>query len=539
MAYNDFLSEEERNELRKGLEGLGRRKNVPEEKVEETELSDSQIINDIIEETNTRILGIEENGSYVKISKDSMTAWLYLAVPGGNTSGADTPEEGIPSAGVPDSGQDNYTKEELIDFLKKNGVVTGYHQSNLAAMIKKHVFEREIVAAQGQPAIEGTNGYYEYMFDMNPRKAPKVLANGRVDYTNMSSLQNVYEGDVVAVYHHAKEGQDGYDVRGKAMLTKPVREIEPLSGQVYCKEDNPDVYLAEQDGKIEFKNGKVDIRALHEINGDVTLITGKIEFFGDVVITGSVEAGVVIRAGRNIEIRGNVEAVELYAGGDIILARGIQGAQRAKLSARGDIYADFIEHTVVMAGGNVQANTILNSRVSADGKIILTGKKGAIIGGYNHAMMGVTATEIGNMAETRTVVHVGCEKEVYQKMQNAKTLETTQINEMNEVSDKIQSIRQRTGKMEKIPDGLELTLKTLESKAVSLKRELEQNKKEIKKMNHLIEQGRNSEIAVNGNVYRGTVICIAQAQMPVERDTCFMKYYQQKGVIESSVIAYS
>ena len=143
MAYNDFLSEEERDELRKELEGLGRRRNVQEETKEEEEFSDSQILSDIIEETNSRLLNIEENGSYVKISKDSMTAWLYLTVPG--------------------EGRDNYTMDELMGFLKQNGVVTGFHRSNLAAMIKKRVYEREIVAAQGQAAIEGNNGYYEYV----------------------------------------------------------------------------------------------------------------------------------------------------------------------------------------------------------------------------------------------------------------------------------------------------------------------------------------------------------------------------------------
>lgn len=80
MAYNDFLTEEERDELRKELEGLGRRKKVSEEDAE-PEVSDSQILSDIIEETNSKLLSIEENGSYVKISKDSMVAWLYLAVP--------------------------------------------------------------------------------------------------------------------------------------------------------------------------------------------------------------------------------------------------------------------------------------------------------------------------------------------------------------------------------------------------------------------------------------------------------------------------
>ncbi|MCM1134151.1 MAG: FapA family protein [Clostridium sp.] len=527
MARNSFLTAEEREELRREMEGLTRNQRVFEEEKPapapepegEGEETDSQALSDIIDETNTKLLSIEENGSYVKIAKDGMCAWLYLAVPG--------------------EGRDNYTMDELKDFLKQNGVIMGYHQSNLAAMIKKKVYEREIVAAQGQPAIEGTNGFYEYMFDVSQRKAPKVLANGRVDYTNMSSLQNVHEGDVVAIYHHAKEGLDGYDVRGKTSVTKKVNEAAPLSGQVYCKEDNPDIYLAEQDGKIEFKDGKVDIRALHEINGDVTLITGKVEFFGDVVINGSVEAGVVIRAGRNIEIKGNVEAVSLFAGGDIILGRGIQGAQRAKLSARGDIYADFIEHTVAMAGGNVQANTILNSRIAADGQVILTGKKGAIIGGYTHAMMGITATEIGNFAEARTVVHVGCEKDVYEKMQNFRTKDTALLTEITEVSDQINDIRQRTKKMDKIPDGLALKLKTLESKLDGLKAEQGMGKEEIKKMSDLIEQGKGSEIVISGNVYRGTVVCFAQAQMPIERDTCFMKYYQQNGLIESSVIAYS
>ena len=59
MAYNDFLTEEERDELRKELEGLGRRKKVSEEDAE-PEVSDSQILSDIIEETNSKLLSIED-----------------------------------------------------------------------------------------------------------------------------------------------------------------------------------------------------------------------------------------------------------------------------------------------------------------------------------------------------------------------------------------------------------------------------------------------------------------------------------------------
>ena len=519
----DFLSEDEIAELRKEMEALikedGGQGARSEEPISEP-IPEGQILSDIIDETNTKALSIEENGSYIKIAEDDMTAWLYLTVPG--------------------KGKEKYTMEEIMDFIKKNGITTGFHQSNLTAMIKKKVYEREIVIAKGQPVIEGKDGYYEYKFDPDQLRAPKELADGIEDYTSMSVLQNVKKDEVIAIYHHAEEGENGYDVRGRVLPVKRVKEAAPLRGQVVCSPKNPDVYLAQKDGKIEYKNGKIDIQSLHEINWDVNLITGKIEFYGDIVINGNVEAGVVIRAGRNIEIQGTVEAVSLFAGGDVILKKGIQGAQRAKVSARGNVFADFIEHAVVNAGGNVQANTILNSRIASNGEVILTGNKGAIIGGYTHAMLGITATEIGNTAEVRTVVHVGSEKEVYTRLQTVKAAEMEQSEELQELTEKASELlRKKKAANGKIPDIMEGRIKDLESRIQSLKKELGENIEERKRCEAAIAKGKQAEIVVNGNVYRGTVVCLAQIQMPIERSTCFMKYFQERGMIESSVIAYS
>lgn len=522
-SNTEFLSEDEIAELRKEMEALimddGGSAAKSKEPLSEP-IPKGQMLSDIIDEANSKALSIEENGSYIKIAEDDMNAWLYLTVPG--------------------EGKEKYTMEEIMDFLKKNGITTGYHHSNLVAMIKKKIYEREIVVAKGQPAIEGKDGYYEYKFDPDQHRAPKVMPDGSVDYTSMSVLQNIRKDEVVAIYHHAEEGENGYDVRGRVLQAKKVKEAPPLRGQVVSSMKNPDVYLAQKDGKIEYKNGKIDIQSMHEINGDVTLITGKVEFYGDIVINGNVEAGVVIRAGRNIEIKGTVEAVNLFAGGDVILTKGIQGAQRAKISARGNIFADFIEHTVVVAGGNVQANTILNSRVSSDGQVILTGNKGAIIGGYTHAMMGISATEIGNPAEVRTMVHVGSEKEVYTRLQAIKATETEQSTELQELSEKVSDLLYKKKVANgKIPEIMESQIKKLEVRVKSLKKEIDENQIERKKCEAIIAKGRRSEIVVNGNVYRGTVVCLAQIQMPIERSTCFMKYYQERGMIESSVIAYS
>ena len=154
-------------------------------------------------------------GTYLRVEEDEMAAWLYLA--------------------PPDDGQ-IYSKKELITYLEHNGVVKGYHSSNLSAMIKKQVYDREILVAQGAECIEGKDGYFEYLFSPEEYGVPKIREDGTVDYTNVSALQNVRKGDKVAVYHYAVQGTDGYTVRGAEMKVKPSRDLPPMRGKGILRE---------------------------------------------------------------------------------------------------------------------------------------------------------------------------------------------------------------------------------------------------------------------------------------------------------------
>jgi hypothetical protein len=51
-----------------------------------------------------------------------------------------------------------------------------------------------------------------------------------------------------------------------------------------------------------------------------------------------------------------------------------------------------------------------------------------------------------------------------------------------------------------------------------------------------MQKGKGSQIKVDGNIYRGTVICIAQLQMPMEKSTSYMNYTAQGGMIVGNVI---
>lgn len=462
-------------------------------------------------EVKEKVMG---EGTYLKVDKNEMTAWLYLTPPD------KTPE---------------YRKQDLIDYLNRKGVVKGLHQSNLSAMVKKKVYNREIVVARGIPAKQGKNGYFEYLFTPEEYSAPKIREDGSVDYSNMSGLQNVKAGDKVAIYHRAEPGIDGSTVLGNVIKAQKSRDLPPIHGVGVVREN--DVYYAKKDGKIEAKKGRIDIQDVHEIFDDVTMIIGKVDFVGDIIIHGNVEEGVVIRAGRNIEIYGTTGAAALYAGGDVILSRGISGGHKAKIDAKGNVFADFIEHAEVDAGGTVQANTILNSNVYSQEKVTVMGKKGAIIGGYVHALQGVEASNSSNDVEVKTILHCGYDAASYDRLVDVKRKEQELQGKIEELEGELSVLtREKRVLGPRVSEETELKISELDKEKDELLQKLEKVEQEKTELEEIIEQGENAEIKIDGNVYRGTIICVNTEQIIVDQDTRFMRYKMKKGVIESSVI---
>lgn len=454
-------------------------------------------------------------GTYLRVDEDEMAAWLYLAPP---------------------KEDQTYTKRELESYLLQHGVIKGFHSSNLSAMIKKRIYDREILVAKGAEIKPGTDGYFEYLFSPEEHGTPKVREDGSVDYSSMNALQNVHKGDKVAIYHYAVQGVSGYTVRGGEMKAAPVRDLPPMRGKGIIREN--EVYYAQSDGKIEVKDGKIDIQNVHEIMGDVDAIIGKIEFFGDVIINGNVEGGVVIRAGRNIEIHGTTGAATLFAGGDVLLSRGIQGG--GKISARGNVYAEFIENTRVDAGGLVQSNVILNAQVNARDKVVTTGKKGAIIGGYTHALKSIEVITAGNDVELKTVLHCGYEPESFDKLLEARRRESEIKEKLSKLVDTMtEALREKRMRGANTSRATETSLLEWNSLKDEYFAELDKVGQEREALESTMEEGKDAFIKVDGNIYRNVIIGINAEQMTLDRNTCFMRYSADKGVIEGTVIVHN
>ena len=255
---------------------------------------------------------------------------------------------------------------------------------------------------------------------------------------------------------------------------------------------------------IEWHEGenKLEIRNLYTVPGNVDAATGNIRFNGDVNIMGNVTSGFSVQAAGNIVIDGHCEASQIEAGGDVIIRKGCQGKGLGKIIAGKSIVGQFFESAVLTAGKDVQATYLLNCQLKANGKLLVEGRKGVIIGGKTCAKLGVSCNGIGNIAEIATVVSVGIDKEdmtAYQELQ--KKIEQTQA-ELQTCENGLNKLMANPVHDEKVSmmiQRLTRAVYTLKSSRKELFSERDAQMEQMTKQ-------KEARIQVSGRVYPGTLL---------------------------------
>ena len=127
----------------------------------------------------------------ISFSPDGMTAYLRL------------PE---PEAGM------QYRLEDIQDALSASGVKKGIDQKAIVGMLQSRTYGRSVAVAAGKVPVDGKDGYFEYMFESKLDGKPRINEDGTVSYA-IKLFEMVTEGQVIALYHPAIQGVDGYTVR--------------------------------------------------------------------------------------------------------------------------------------------------------------------------------------------------------------------------------------------------------------------------------------------------------------------------------------
>ncbi len=431
---------------------------------------------------------------------------------------------------TPDDGGE-YTIESLQKALDDRGVKYGIDEAALTELIDEKKYGVETLVAQGTEPVDGKDGYYDYNFNCNFDKKPLMRPDGTVDYWSVKSIESVVQDQVIAEYHPCVEGMDGKTVTGKPIPAKRGREQLPLKGKGFERKDD-NTYVALMSGKIETQNDRVVILPVHELSGNADLSSGNIDFHGDVVIHGSVESGVIVKASGTITVDGIVEACTLEAGKDIILRSGMLGGNKASVKTKGSITAKFFEFTRIECAGDIRADVLMDCQVQCFGKIIMNGKRGSIIGGLTHGVCGIEVTTLGNDAEKKTVIMAGASPEGYAKLRQ---LEKT----IQELSQGLAQIEEGLRKFEELEKARGVSYKD-DPRRVTLLRikirdtaTLAHSKEEAKQLRNLIESASGACVTVLQGTYPGAVIQIEDTKLLVQNYVKAAEFYKLQDKIKT------
>lgn len=406
--------------------------------------------------------------------------------------------------------KDDYDNEAVIyQFLKEKGVNYGIIEENLKELLEKQLYNHEIVIAQGLQPENGVDGYYEYKFNLDFSKKPKIRPDGTVDYWSIKMVETVEEGQVIAIYHKAYQGQDGMNVKGKIVLAKRGRDQVPLRGKGFERSEDGSIYTALINGKIEMMNGRITILPVYEINGDVDLSVGNIDFRGDVIIHGGVCTGVNIKATGTVTIDGIVEGAQIEAGKDVVLRSGVMGASRASITSRGNITAKFFEYTKVHANGSIQADVFLNCKVSCGGSIILDGKKASIVGGDVWAIERISVHTLGSDGEVKTKVRIGNDAAVVRRIGILKSKIEVEEENLRKIEEGLKIL----GDVKNDPRRTELLRVKIRDSAL-----LSDDTAELEKLENQVERAKGGNIAVKGKVYPGVSVEMDDLRVQVKEE---------------------
>lgn len=429
-------------------------------------------------------------------------------------------------------GADELSLSEIKKDIQALGVKNGIDEDVIEKFLSEKRYFESYIVAKGKPARDGQEGYVEYKFNPDLKATPKMNDDGTVDFHTLENVNHVKEGDVVAVLHPEDRGEAGCDLLGRQVSPKKVGHVIFRHGNNLMISEDGRNLISKVSGHVMLEGDKIFVsNVLELVNVDAS--TGDINYDGSVVIKGNVLAGFSVNATGDISVSGIVEGATVVSGGNITFNRGVQGMNRAVIKAAGNIVSKFIESAnMVQAGGSIETDSILHSRVTAKGPIVASGRNGLIVGGDVRSIVLVEAKNIGNEMGTATVVGVGVDptakRRVDELKQSLQKLGDNKI-QLNQILTALRKKQEMEGQL--TPDKAELQQKSMRN-LILIERELTTQKNELEELRVQLSEDSNAKIKVLRNIYVGTKLMFGDQSYFIKEKGGFCQFVKERADIK-------
>jgi len=267
----------------------------------------------------------------------------------------------------------------------------------------------EKVVARATPPVDGEDGRLEWQEGFNPEEhAQPVMPDdedGRVDFYNQVSYVGVEVGDHIATILPPTEGEEGRDVTGASIPSKPGKPVDVKTDPSLVVADDGRV-LAQTAGVLEFSNRTLSIARLMEVAESVDFSTGNINFDGSVHVREGVRDRFVVKTTENLAVDGLVEAATIITGKDFHCRRGVAAKDRGQILVGGDAHVGYLNNVRGRIRGSLFVRRELMDCELIVGKNLVS-SQGAIIGGRVIVTGEVQIGSLGSGGGAATMIVLG------------------------------------------------------------------------------------------------------------------------------------
>ncbi|MGX9416421.1 DUF342 domain-containing protein [Vibrio sp. WJH972] len=312
---------------------------------------------------------------------------------------------------------------EIVHALAESHVTKGINKLALKKVLQisnslEAGKEYTQAVAVGKKTVPGRDGRLKPLIPDVTKQvlAPQAEGNStKVDMRNLGDTVSVEVNQPVLKREPPTQGNAGYTVHGDALDLLPGKDVTLKVGKgTEIDANDSNLLIATETGMPLIKDGTVHIEnALCMEN--ISVKTGHVKFKGSLVVTGNIEADMVVRATGNILVGGFIESADVQAQGDIFVKKGIIGhtvsegdPKTCTVKSGGSIKANYAQYSLLQSHHHIHLamHSLSNDLSCGEDLTVLDSRiqHGTLSGGHTKVGGKVICYNLGVEGDTPTSV---------------------------------------------------------------------------------------------------------------------------------------
>ncbi|MEO7427201.1 MAG: FapA family protein [Fibrobacteria bacterium] len=299
--------------------------------------------------------------------------------------------------------------------------------------------------ARGREPVAGRDGGLRLMVDPEP-DIPLPARDGSIDFKEFSFFRTVAKDARLAQVLPPARGEPGMDVHGESIPAPMGKAFVSRPGINTALEGFDPMYLnAAVSGRLAIKAGVPEVVEVLEVEGDVSLKSGNVEFPGAVRVAGDVHSRMEIRSVGDVEVSGTVEDSVIRSDGAIVIRGGVNGTGKGIIKSRlSSVTIGYLHNQRIESHSHIAVyNEIISSTLLARRTIQMRFGRFSVLGGYLLAGEGMDLFNVGSENGGKTILEVGKDFEVEAELAaaQARMLEhATDLEFLRDMEDKLADV---------------------------------------------------------------------------------------------------